>query len=218
MWLVAIGLGDLAPMFRSAAVDGGLLTDLGEEDFKEVGCTGLQGKKIMRCLEISCDMATGGGYGTNDAVVQQLQAENAQLRAEISRLQSASQPAAYAPAPAAYAPAPAPPQQQKPKPVGHPVVAGAAGGALKGAVVGAVGGAIMGDPGKGAKVRLATCTVALNVSVFCFRLLLSFSYESLSSFFSLSLFNRWEPPWERPEEPWEDWALVAVPVWRVVTE
>lgn len=172
MWLVAIGLGDIAPMFRSAAVDGGLLTDLAEEDLKEVGCSGLQAKKILRCLDVSKDMASAGG--SNDIRLQQLQAENDRLRAQIQQLtaalnqqkgQSGGQYASTAPA---YVSNPPPPQQHQAystappaqnhhhqKPMGHPVVAGAAGGALTGAVKGAVAGAILGDPAKGAKVGAA---------------------------------------------------------------
>ena len=154
LWLFAIDLGDKADAFRNAGIDGGFLVKLESEDFKELGLSSLQGKKVLRSIETSAEMATGGGGGGDTAALEErirvLEQEHARLQAELDRLRP---PPAPAPAPPP-APAPAPPRND------HHVVKGAAGGAAKGAGRGAVAGAIAGDAGQGAKIGAATGATA----------------------------------------------------------
>jgi hypothetical protein len=63
LWVFALGLGDMADAFREAAIDGDMLLRLGDEDFKELGLSSLQGKKVMRGIEISASQAEEEGGG-----------------------------------------------------------------------------------------------------------------------------------------------------------
>jgi hypothetical protein len=155
LWVFALGLGDKADAFRDAAIDGDMLLRLGDEDFKELGLSSLQSKKVMRGIEISTSQSEQIGGGDNSGRVKELEDENAALRAQLEEYQkAAAPPPAPAPAPA---PKPAPPTKKKNE---HEVVKGAAGGAVKGVIIGAVAGAIAGDAKKGAKIGAATGATA----------------------------------------------------------
>ena len=130
MFLVAIGLGDKVPAFQENAVDGSMLVILSADDMKELGLSGLQGKKIKSQLQFFEE--SGGSQEDSDRMVA-LETENKMLKDEIARLTKPAAAPAPAPAPV-KAPAPAPPQHH------HDVARGAAGGAAKGAVKGAVVG------------------------------------------------------------------------------
>lgn len=157
LWVFALGLGDKANAFREAAIDGDMLLRLGPDDFKELGLTSLQGKKIERGIEISTSFAEEQSSGNNDRITE-LENENAALRAQLDEYTNMSRPPEPAPA-QNNAPTQAPKPNSATPPRGH-VIKGAAGGALKGAVVGAVAGAICGDPAQGAKIGAATGATA----------------------------------------------------------
>lgn len=154
LFLNAIGLDSKVEAFRANAVDGPMLVGLEDGDFKELGLTGLQAKKVKKYVEFSKELAyeQGGGEGGGaDAAasaqrIQELEAENVKLKDQVAELksvleamqkppeppkQAATRPAAPAPAPYAQ-----PPQ---PRREAH-VIKGAAGGAARGNVVGNVGG------------------------------------------------------------------------------
>jgi len=158
LFVNAVGLGAKADAFRENSVDGSMLVTLGPEDFGELGLTSLQGKKILRSLEFTAELAKeeGGGGGGNPAELDALSKENKVLRDENMALkaQLAEYTSARSPAPAP-APKPAPAPAPSHNSAGAPVVRGAAGGAARGAVLGAVAGAIAGDAGKGAKMGAA---------------------------------------------------------------
>lgn len=155
LWIFALGLGDKADAFREAAIDGDMLLRLTAEDFKELGLSSLQSKKVLRGIEISTSFAEQGGGGGGDSErVKELESENAALRAQLEEYTKTRTPA---PAPA---PAPAPPKQQQQHLQQHEVLVGTARGATKGAILGAVAGAIAGDPAKGAKIGAATGATA----------------------------------------------------------
>jgi len=156
LFVNAVGLGAKADAFRENSVDGSMLVTLGPEDFGELGLTSLQGKKILRSLEFTAELAKEGGGGGNPAELDALSKENKALRDENMALKA--QLAEYTSS-RSPAPAPAPKAARAPAPSHHsagaPVVRGAAGGAARGAVLGAVAGAIAGDPGQGAKMGAA---------------------------------------------------------------
>lgn len=150
MWFVAIGLGSKADGIKGNAVDGAMLVSLGADDFKELGLSSLQSKKVLTSLEASKAMAEGGG-GEDPAAaakIAELENEVAALKAQLAEYQKAMAPA---PAPK---PAPAPAPKHAPPPRGQ-VVGGAARGAARGAALGAIAGAIAGDPAQGAKIGAA---------------------------------------------------------------
>lgn len=158
IWLTAIGLGSKVEGFRENSVGGSMLVTLEPEDFAELGLSSLQGKKVVRSLEFTKDLANeGGGGGGDPALVAALEKENASLKDENAALRAQLREYAPAPAPPPPAPkaAPAPAPSAHRQPAGAPVVRGAAGGAARGAVLGAVAGAIAGDAGKGAKMGAA---------------------------------------------------------------
>jgi hypothetical protein len=160
LWLNAIELGAQADAFRKEGVDGGLLVSLGDDEFKELGLSGLQAKKAMRGLEISKGFAAEGA-GSDLERIKQLEEENKKLQDEVDRLQKellldASSGTAHQSSPyPASAPAPPPKQRRE-----HHVIKGAAGGAAGGALMGAVVGAVSGDARKGAKIGAATGAAA----------------------------------------------------------
>ena len=159
LFLNAIGLGDKQDDFRANSVDGMMLVNLQPEDFRDLGMTNLQGKKVMRSVEFCAGLASGGGGGSDkDAEkIKALEQENAALKAEVASLKAKLNPPKANPAPA---PAQAPPPQQYNHGPAHPVARHAAGGAAKGAVLGAVAGAIAGDPAQGAKMGAAVGATA----------------------------------------------------------
>jgi SAM domain (Sterile alpha motif) len=124
MWLVAIGLGSKVQTFRDAGVDGSMLMILGNEDFSELGLSGLQGKKLLTSRQFVQGLAegsegVGGGGGADSKRLQELENENFALRQQLAAYQQPvqSQPPAPAPAPTpppppAQAPAHAPPKQK----------------------------------------------------------------------------------------------------------
>lgn len=149
VWLNAIGLGGKTDAFRENAIDGKMLVILKDDDFSELGLSSLQGKKVIRYLEFSQELANEAASGGDPSKLKALEKENTQLKNENVALKAQLKE---------YAPKPAPPSSRppsKPKPAGAPVIRGAAGGAARGAILGAVGGAIAGDAGKGAKIGAA---------------------------------------------------------------
>jgi hypothetical protein len=154
LWVFALGLGDKADTFREAAIDGDMLLRLSDEDFKELGLSSLQGKKVMRGIEISVSQAEQDDVGDDSGRIKELEDENAALRAQLEEYTKAAAP------PPAPAPAPAPKPAPTPKKNEHEVIKGAAGGAVKGVVLGAVAGAVAGDAKKGAKIGAATGATA----------------------------------------------------------
>jgi len=145
LFLNAIGLESKAAAFRENAVDGTMLVTLQGDDFKELGLSSLQAKKVQRSVEFCQQLANessarpaGEADDGSDAMIAQLEAENAKLKKEVAELKSVLQalqsPPAPAPAPKA---APPPPQQtyyHQPPPPRHEayVVKGAARGATRG--------------------------------------------------------------------------------------
>jgi predicted lipid-binding transport protein (Tim44 family) len=127
---------------------------LGDEDFKELGLSSLQSKKVMRGIEISTSQSEQGGAGDDSERIKELEAEIVELRAQLEENKKvAAPPPVTAPAPRHDAPPvrAAPPESNE-----HHVLRGAAGGALRGVIIGAVAGAVAGDAKKGAKIGAAT--------------------------------------------------------------
>jgi predicted lipid-binding transport protein (Tim44 family) len=154
LWVFALGLGDKADAFREAAIDGDMLLSLGDEDFKELGLSSLQSKKVMRGIVISVSQVEQGGAGDESERIKELEAEIVELRAQLEENNNlAAPPPATAPAPSHDAPPvrAAPLQSNE-----HHVLRGAARGALGGVILGAVAGAVAGDAKKGAKIGAAT--------------------------------------------------------------
>jgi hypothetical protein len=153
LWVFALGLGNKADAFREAAIDGDMLLTLGDEDFKELGLSSLQSKKVMRGIEISTSQSEQGGAGDDSERIKELEAEIVELRAQLEENKKvAAPPPVTAPAPRHDAPPvrAAPPESNE-----HHVLRGAAGGdAKKGAKIGAAtGGAVRGVRGVGRSRR-----------------------------------------------------------------
>jgi hypothetical protein len=163
IWLNAIGLGAKIAGFRENAVDGNMLVSLAFDDLTaDLGLTNLQAKKLVRDLETSKQMASGGDGGGNNAAALEkaanasLKEENEKLRNRVVELtQENNALRAQISPPPVPVPAAAPAPTPTPTRVGHPVVREGARGAVRGATLGAIGGAIAGDAGKGAKIGAA---------------------------------------------------------------
>ena len=115
IWLNAIGLGSKTDAFRENAVDGSMLVTLQPEDMVELGLSSLQGKKVMRSVELTKQLANessrGGGAKLEELGKENasLKKENAELRAKIDQLKNPSAPSAAKPKPKPKpSPAPAP--------------------------------------------------------------------------------------------------------------
>ena len=154
IWVNAIGLGAKMDGFRENSVDGGMLVGLTLDDLTvDLGLNNLQAKKLMRDLETTKEMASGGGGGADAGRIKELEDENALLRKRVMELTEEVNVLKSPATKAAPAPAPAPPPPPKKKE--HVVVKETAKGAVKGATLGAIGGAIAGDAKKGAKAGAA---------------------------------------------------------------
>jgi hypothetical protein len=161
LWVFALGLGDKADAFREAAIDGDMLINLDGEDFKELGLSSLQGKKVMQGIEISASQAEQEATGVDSERNKELEAEIATLRAQLEEYKKAA-PAPGAPQQAA-APPPkpsTPPVRAPPPPNEHHVLKGAARGVARGVILGAVAGAVAGDAKQGMKIGAATGAAA----------------------------------------------------------
>lgn len=133
-WLTAIGLESKIENFEESGVDGSMLVILSEEDFGELGLSGLQGKKLLTSLAFSKSIAEGNpkGEADNEAdgeLVQQLRDENEALRAQLAEYQqrdAAAPPAVEEIAESApealplpvRVPVPVPVQEPEPEPQG----------------------------------------------------------------------------------------------------
>ena len=160
LWVFALGLGDKADAFREAAVDGDILINLDGEDFKELGLSSLQAKKVMQGIEISTSQAEQDGGGVESERNKELEAEIVTLRAQLDEYKNAA-PAHVPQQTAAPPPKPGtPPVRAPPPPNEHHVLRGAAGGVARGIILGAVAGAVAGDAKKGMKIGAATGAAA----------------------------------------------------------
>jgi hypothetical protein len=162
LWVFALGLGDKADAFREAAIDGDMLINLDSEDFKELGLSSLQGKKVMQGIGISTSQAEQEGAGVDSERNKELEAEIVTLRAQLEEYKKAAPAPALAPQQAA-APPPkpgTPPVRAPPPPNEHHILRGAAGGVARGVILGAVAGAVAGDAKKGMKIGAATGAAA----------------------------------------------------------
>jgi hypothetical protein len=166
LWVFALGLGDKADAFREAAIDGDMLINLDGEDFKELGLSSLQGKKVMQGIRISVGQAEHEAVDSEGN--KELEAEIATLRAQLAEYENAiatlrAQLAEHEnalQAPGTPQQATAPPVRAPPPPNEHHVLRGAAVGVTRGVILGAVAGAIAGDAKKGAKIGAATGAAA----------------------------------------------------------
>lgn len=172
IWLSCIGLGPKVSQFRENGIDGNMLVTLTDVELEQdLGLTRLQAKKVLQQIDFTKELVAGDRTSNDEGVLQrnreleamidQLQHENARLKSELKRYQ---QPQYVPPTSSAQvyhqAPAPAPSQQpsQTSRPAsGGGVLRGAAGGAASGAVKGAIVGAILPgmDASDGAKAGAA---------------------------------------------------------------
>jgi uncharacterized protein YdcH (DUF465 family) len=95
MWLTVQGLGAKAETFIAEGVDGDLLLELTEEEFKnDLGLSGLQTKKIMKNLAFTKELiADGEGTNENEASkleekAKKLADENEELEEKIASLEA----------------------------------------------------------------------------------------------------------------------------------